>query len=100
MILTFIVMNFFAILFKGIMEVSYALQDGPCTSVIKDMTEEWNDEMLFDSKLTGALFKFEYAQWNSIAMILTAIMSQFTSLFLRKKSFGYEKLEHRSFTLN
>ena len=101
MILSFIIMNFIAIIFKGLIEVTFALKEGPCSSVIQDMTTEWDDEVLFPGKMTGALFLFEYSHWNTIVTIITAILSQFSSLFLRKKSFGYEKLEpSRSFSLN
>ena len=101
MILSFIIMNFIAIVFKGFLEVSFALQDGPCNSVIKELAEEWDDEILFSNKLTGALFKWEINQYNTVAMIITGISSQFCSLFLRKKSFGYNKLDpSSSFTIN
>ena len=94
-------MNFIAVIIKGLIEVSFSLKEGPCTSVIQDMTQEWDDEIIFPDRFIGVIFKFEYSQWNSIATILTAILAQFSSLFLRKKSFGYEKLEpHRSFSLN
>ena len=101
LILSFIIMNFIAILFKGMLEVSFTLQEGPCNSVIKELAEEWDDEYLFTSKLTGALYKWETSQWNTVTMILCAILSQFCSLFLRKKSFGYSKLDpSNSSTLN
>lgn len=101
MILTFIVMNFLGILFKGSIELAFLLKDGPCSAVIKDLTQEWDDEFLFGSKTIGALFKYEYSNWNAVVMIFTALIAQLSSVFLRKKSFGYEKLEpSRSFTLN
>lgn len=101
MILTFILMNFIALIFKAILETTFVLQQGPCNSVITELTEEWSDELIFKSKLTGFLFKLEFSQWNTIFILFSAIACQVTSLYLRKKSFGYNYLEpSNSFTIS
>lgn len=93
MILTFIILNFIAIIFKAVLEISFTLQNGPCLSVVKELAEEWDLEGVFESKLTGAIFKYEISQWNTFLMIISGIMAQFCSLFLRKKAFAYDKLD-------
>lgn len=101
MISCFIIINFVAIIFRTILETSFVLQEGPCNSVVRSLTEEWDDEIIFKSKLTGALFKWEFSQWNSVFIILNGILSQVSSLFLRKKSFGYSYLDpSSSFTIS
>lgn len=100
MIFTFIIMNFIAIIFKAILETTFVLQQGPCNSVIAELTEQWSDEIFFKSKLTGFLFKLEFSQWNTILILCSAISCQATSIYLRKKSFGYNYLEPSSFTIS
>lgn len=101
LILTFIILNSIAIIYKAVLEVTITLQNGPCLSVVRELAEEWDLEGVFESKFMGAIFKYEISQWNTFTMLLSGIIAQFCSLFLRKKAFAYDKLEpSTSFTVN